>query len=121
MLHEFLTAHRADLIDRCRLKVAERSAPRASRAELDHGVPLFLDQLIETLRLEHEAKSALGRALSGPSGGAEPSVIGESAALHGRELLEQGFTVDQVVHDYGDLCQAITDLAFGRDTAGSTT
>ena len=117
MLHEFLAAHRADLIDRCRLKVAERPAPRASRAELDQGIPLFLDQLIETLRLEHEVKSSLSRALSGPSGGGEPSAIGESAALHGRELLEQGFTVDQVVHDYGDLCQAITDLAFGRDTS----
>jgi signal transduction histidine kinase len=30
------------------------------------------------------------------------------------ELLQHGFTVDQVVHDYGDLCQAITDLAFER-------
>src|SRR5581483_4539566 len=30
------------------------------------------------------------------------------------ELLAQGFTVDQVVHDYGDLCQAITELAFER-------
>ena len=27
-------------------------------------------------------------------------------------LFRSGFTVDQVVHDYGDLCQAITDLAF---------
>ena len=26
-----------------------------------------------------------------------------------------GYTVDQVVHDYGDLCQAITDLAFEYD------
>ena len=26
-----------------------------------------------------------------------------------------GYTADQVVHDYGDLCQAITDLAFERD------
>jgi signal transduction histidine kinase len=26
--------------------------------------------------------------------------------------MQRGFTVDQVVHDYGDLCQAITDLAF---------
>ncbi|MEO6517024.1 MAG: HAMP domain-containing sensor histidine kinase [Steroidobacteraceae bacterium] len=34
-----------------------------------------------------------------------------TAALHGRELSQQGFTVDQVVHDYGDLCQAITSLA----------
>jgi signal transduction histidine kinase len=30
-------------------------------------------------------------------------------------LLELGYTVDQVVHDYGDLCQAITDLAVERD------
>jgi len=30
-------------------------------------------------------------------------------------LLHLGYSVDQVVHDYGDLCQAITDLAFERD------
>jgi signal transduction histidine kinase len=28
--------------------------------------------------------------------------------------MQHGFTVEQVVHDYGDLCQAITDLAFDR-------
>jgi hypothetical protein len=26
-------------------------------------------------------------------------------------LLRQGFTVSQVVHDYGDVCQSITELA----------
>ncbi len=26
--------------------------------------------------------------------------------------MQHGFTVEEVVHDYGDLCQAITDLAF---------
>ena len=41
--------------------------------------------------------------------------MGVSATAHGKELLKLGFTVDQVVHDYGDLCQAITDLAFERD------
>jgi hypothetical protein len=41
--------------------------------------------------------------------------MGMSAAAHGKQLLELGFTVDQVVHDYGDLCQAITDLAVERD------
>jgi signal transduction histidine kinase len=29
--------------------------------------------------------------------------------------LSLGYTVDQVVHDYGDLCQSITGLAFERD------
>ncbi|WP_235835046.1 sensor histidine kinase [Piscinibacter terrae] len=37
------------------------------------------------------------------------SEMGISAAAHGKQLLALGFTVDQVVHDYGDLCQAITD------------
>ena len=36
-------------------------------------------------------------------------------AHHGRELRLQGFTVSQVVHDYGDVCQSITDLAMERD------
>jgi signal transduction histidine kinase len=40
------------------------------------------------------------------------SEMGEAAAQHGRELLEGGSTIEQVVHDYGDLCQAITELAF---------
>jgi len=43
------------------------------------------------------------------------SEMGVSAAAHGTALLGLGYTVDQVVHDYGDLCQAITDLAVERD------
>ncbi len=54
------------------------------------------------------------REIPDVSDGEHPGVteIGVTAALHGRELLQQGFTVDQVVHDYGDLCQAVTELAF---------
>jgi signal transduction histidine kinase len=114
MLHEFLTGNRANLIERCRLKVARRSAPRVTDAELTHGIPLFLDQLIKTLEVEQTSEPLRSRKVSGPAGGGRPvlSEMGVAAALHGRELLQQGFTVDQVVHDYGDLCQAITDLAF---------
>jgi hypothetical protein len=38
--------------------------------------------------------------------------IGDSAVLHGHDLLLRGFTVAQVVRDYGDVCQSITDLAW---------
>jgi hypothetical protein len=31
--------------------------------------------------------------------------MGVSAAAHGKRLLELGFTVDQEVHDYGDLAK----------------
>jgi hypothetical protein len=37
--------------------------------------------------------------------------IGATAARHGGDLLRLGFTVSQVVHDYGDICQTITALA----------
>ncbi len=55
--------------------------------------------------------------ISGASGGdaTNLSLIGASAIAHGKELLELGYSVDQVVHDYGDICQAITDLAVERD------
>jgi len=113
MLHEFLTTHRLELIERCRVKVSRRSAPKATNEELIHGIPRFLDQLIKTLLVEQTAEPMRSREVSGASGGGgQPGEIGDAATLHGRELLHHGFSVDQVVHDYGDLCQAITDLAF---------
>jgi signal transduction histidine kinase len=95
MLHEFIAAHREEILSRCRMKVATRSVPPPSQAETGHGVPLFLDQLIDALRL----------------GLLSSAEIGQTALLHGHDLLLQGFTVSQVVHDYGDVCQAITELA----------
>ena len=117
VLHEFLTLNRDALVERCRLKVARRLAPKVTETELEHGIPAFLDQLIKTLRVEQTAEPLRSRKVSGPAGGVPAmSEIGATATLHGRELSLQGFTVEQVVHDYGDLCQAITDLAFEHDT-----
>lgn len=115
MLHQFLMANRADLINRCCLKVAKRARPQGDVVDLDHGIPQFLDQLIKTLQVEQTSEPMQSRRISGPSGGGPvASEIAVTAALHGRELSVHGFTVDQVVHDYGDLCQAVTDLAAER-------
>jgi signal transduction histidine kinase len=100
MLHEFLTLHRDEIIARTRRKVATRMAPRPTEAELEHGVPLFLEQLVETLRREQGTPA---RPTSGE--------MGRSALQHGADLRKRGFTVAQVVHDYGDVCQAVTELA----------
>ncbi len=120
MLHEFLSAHQNELIDRCRYKAAQRREPELEEAELEHGVPQFLAQLIRTLQIEQTGTPFESRAVSGPAGGdkaqSQSSEIGKTAAQHGRELSRQGFTVEQVVHDYGDLCQAITDLAVERES-----
>jgi signal transduction histidine kinase len=95
VLHEFLSTHRAEIIARTRAKVAERAAPRATEEELESGIPLFLDQIIDNLRLSRTSSDA----------------VEESAAVHGLDLLKKGFTVAQVVHDYGGVCQAVTELA----------
>jgi signal transduction histidine kinase len=113
MLHEFLSTNRDELITRCKSKVDQRHTPRATDKKLEYGIPFFLDQLIKTLRVEQTAEPMLSRKVSGPSGGGRGmSEISVTAMRHGRELLVRGFTIDQVVHDYGDLCQSITDLAF---------
>ncbi len=93
---DFLSTHRDEIIARTRAKVALREAPQPTTIELDRGIPLFLEQLIATL----ECPS--------PTDDAE---IGEVATQHGSNLLQNGFSVGQVVHDYGGVCQAITELA----------
>jgi signal transduction histidine kinase len=46
--------------------------------------------------------------------------IGLSAATHGKALQRIGFTAAQVIHDYGDVCQAITELAVELDAPITT-
>jgi len=104
MLSEFISVHREEIISRCRMKVAARSVPPPSQAEIDHGVPLFLEQLVDALR-----RGLLSSA-----------EIGETALLHGHDLLRQGLSVSQVVHDYGDVCQAVTELAVELNAPIST-
>ncbi|HXE83507.1 MAG TPA: HAMP domain-containing sensor histidine kinase [Gemmatimonadales bacterium] len=104
MLHEFIAVNRDEIIRRCRAKVATRSIPPPTEAEIDHGVPVFLDQLQDALRLGEITSPEIGR----------------SAIKHGHDLLRQGFTVSQVVHDYGDVCQAITELAVELNAPIST-
>lgn len=104
MLYEFIVLNREEIIRRCRAKVATRSVPLPTDSELDHGVPLFLNQVADALRL--------GQSTS--------PEIASGATLHGRDLLRRGFTVSQVVHDYGDVCQSITDLAVETNAPVST-
>lgn len=118
MMSRFIANNRDELIARCKAKVALRPRRSATPDQLSNGVPLFLAQLQRTLEAEEGSGGAAeSRRISGVSGGTAlvVSEMSVSAKAHGKQLMELGFSIDQVVHDYGDLCQAITDLAFERD------
>lgn len=116
MLHEFLSSNRDELIRRCRSKVSKRDSPPVTERELEYGVPLFLGQLVEALRCEEGSSSqkrdTSHRSWSKTAGAVESS---RTATLHGKELLDEGYSVDQVVHGYGDICQSVTELAAEKD------
>ena len=97
MLHEFITANRDEIIGRCEAKVKARSDSLPVKLQSYSGVPLFLDQLVDELRQGTND----GMCISGTE--------------HGQDLLGRGFTLSDVVHDYGDICQAITGLAVELD------
>jgi diguanylate cyclase (GGDEF)-like protein len=83
--------------------VAGRSSAEHPRTELAHGIPAFLDQVVKILTNDQRYDRVPDSGMVG------------IATLHGRDLFEQGFTVEQVIRDYGDVCQAVTTLAVETD------
>jgi diguanylate cyclase (GGDEF)-like protein len=111
VLQDFLFSNRDALIDRCRAMVARRSAPKLQAPELAHGIPIFLDQIIKTLAIEQNRDPLWRRPESSHARNSPDCDFAAMAILHGRDLFEEGFTLEQVIRDYGDVCQAVTSLA----------
>jgi hypothetical protein len=107
MLHEFLTSNRAEIIARTRVTVASGSMLRATEAQLVLGVSIFLEQLIEALKSPPRVSDAIHAS----------DAMKASASNHGSEMLRMGFTVAQLVHDYGNVCQTVTELAIETNMA----
>src|ERR1700722_9384045 len=111
-LAEFIETNHAKLLSMAREKVAKRSTdPRPEVLETKHGVHVFLHELSEALLAEAKRDPAQRAEADPPT---NPN-IAKTAALHGRDLLGLGFSIDEVVHDYGDVCQAVTELAVELD------
>ena len=111
MLHEVLAANHDALVERCLAK-ADARFESAHSGVFIYGVPLFLEQVIDAL--EREAGGAAPPDADVLHAVPSASAIGMTAALHGVELLQHGYSIDQVVHHYGDVCQSVSDLAIER-------
>jgi len=103
VLDEFIAANRATIVARTRTRVLSRAAPAPTVEELENGIPSFLTQLVEALRIAQSSDII------------DHEQISKSARRHGSDLQKLGLTIGLVVRDYGDVCQAITQLAIELD------
>ncbi len=102
MLHEFLLKHRTNILSLCASKGSFVADLTQSSELMDGGLPLFYDELIDILQSEGARSSD---ALL------ENDSIARAATVRGKESLRLGYTLSQVVHGYGVICQAITQFA----------
>src|SRR5689334_16432080 len=104
MLHAFVAANREAILARTEAKTKTWMCPAPSPSQLINGATVFLTQLSETLRLTASAMPVSWAA------------VRATAAGQGADLLALGFNPSQVVHGYGDICEAITELAVEQRT-----
>jgi signal transduction histidine kinase len=107
MLSDFLKEHKSEIISKCKKKVHSDSESKPTSALLDQGLPVFYNELISVLQrtaaatdpdIESQNAHTNNRIKEGP------------AAAHGRESLRLGYSISQVVHSYGAICQCITEF-----------
>lgn len=97
ILQKFLEENRQEILLLSEEKTKNLAGLLATTDELRLGLPLFYDQLIKVLEQKLSANP--------------PTEMLSAAAAHGRESLRLGYSLSHVVHSYGAMCQAITELA----------
>jgi signal transduction histidine kinase len=103
MLHKFLTQNEKSILELAVQKTRDLSDSKPSSDLLEGGLPIFLRDLIKLLKIV---------PIDGiKSETVKEKVIHSVASGHGKESYRLGYTVSQVVHGYGAICQSITELA----------
>jgi len=92
MLNAFITANRAEIIERCKAKVAARSPLPPDNPGIDHGVPLFLEELLDELKNGPTANQTINRSATqhghdSPWSAMRPSVPMTSARSTGVSMM----------------------------------
>ena len=101
MLYQFLEDNREKILALARKKTIGASDNKPTSVESERGLPKFYDHLIRELKREAKGHPKRPQRTHGPA----------SVGQHGKELARLGYTVSQVVHGYGGICQAITEFA----------
>src|SRR5688500_7829146 len=105
-LYTMLTEQREQVLEKCREKVADAMAPLPSSYQLDGGLPTLYEELVEVLRISLEDDSAATRNRFVTN-----TINASASRQHAQESHRHGYTVSQLVHGYGCMCQGITEYA----------
>src|SRR5579872_627284 len=100
MLHDFMTRERNSILTMARHKANETQGTRQRSNALEEGWGIFFDELIGLMERDEPFEFH-----------AEKGLHTHEAKKQGKEYLRLGYTVSEVVHSYGILCQAVTSLA----------
>ncbi|WP_244831713.1 sensor histidine kinase KdpD [Caballeronia sp. TF1N1] len=115
MMHEFLKNNRSVLLERCRMMTFKRNAESPAMADIKIVLPELLTQITELLRQHRTAETQNSTTGLPERGESKDTPIGRTAREAGRVLFGTGLKIEDIVVGYGDLCQAITELAVERD------
>ncbi|MHC5730820.1 MAG: hypothetical protein ACYTXY_43305, partial [Nostoc sp.] len=88
MLHEFLLAERDEILALCSKKIARLADSRISSDEMERGLPVFYNELIEVLRADTDESGELHN-------NSIESVHRASAERQGKESLKIGYSLSQ--------------------------
>ncbi len=104
MLYEFLEKNKKSILDLALKKTLGISENKPTTSELEKGLPIFYTELISVLK-----KGPVDNDSKKPVHTEELSIT--QAASHGKESQRLGYTLSQVVHGYGAICQSVTEFA----------
>ena len=134
-LQEFLRTNEAAILANTEAKALQLAGPRPASEQMKRGLPIFFRQLLDVLErsppdptdsevdndgMVRAAYAADEPAIARAAGRPYEAEVALSAGAHGIELQKSGYTLSHVVHGYGAICQAITELALEKQVAIST-
>jgi signal transduction histidine kinase len=131
-LREFLKDNEKAILTSTEEKSLLLAGSGASSQQLKRGLPIFFNQLLDILqhdpavpartavdaeKMVEAAYAADEPAIAVAAGRHQEAAVARSAGAHGTELQKLGYTLSHVVHEYGAICQAITELAHVKKVA----
>jgi hypothetical protein len=130
MLTEFLRKNQSAILALTQKKTLELAGDHPSSDQLEEGLPMFYSQIIEVIGRAGSPRTPPAKDMraiaKAADRGDEPAMaiaagqpleaeVARSAGVHGSEMLRLGYTLSHVVHAYGAMCQAITEVATAED------